>query len=103
MNTYARWWNKANPGANVFMLSFELQETEDGFVLSGGQLKGPLHYPDRESAERLVGFLSQQEGSELRICRENGDLTSIQRREPAMPFEKGSLGSGLRGESDLGN
>jgi len=87
------------------MLSFELREVEDGLTLSGGALRDPLLYPpdDPEAAIRLVGFLSQQQGSELRIYKADGCLKATQRREPAMPLEKGSLGDGLRGASALGN
>jgi hypothetical protein len=86
------------------MLTFELRETENGFALSGGQLESPLLYreQDPDAAIRLVGFLSQREGSDLRIHASNGRITT-QRREPAMPFDKNSLGEGLRGQSSLGN
>jgi hypothetical protein len=86
------------------MLRFELQETESGFALSGGQLEEPLLYCEKDpnAAIRLVGFLSQQEGSKLRIHASDGRMT-MQHREPAVPFEKNSLGSGLRGDSTFGN
>ena len=77
------------------MLDFELRQTEDGFVLTGGQLPVPLPYPDMEHAVRLVGFLSQKEGSELRIYGNDGKLIETQIRKAAMPLTKDSLGSGL--------
>ena len=63
----------------------------------------PLPYPDMEHAIRLVGFLSQKEGSELRIYGASGELIDTQTRKPNMPLTKGSLGSGLSGGSNLGN
>ena len=85
------------------MLIFELRQNAEGFVLSGGQLPSPLSYPEKEYAIRLVGFLSQLQGSELRIYGPDGQPTQTQRREPAMPLAKGSLGGGLQGQSSLGN
>lgn len=85
------------------MLTFELRKTRDGFVLSGGQLEKPLPYPDKDSAIRLVGFLSVQQGSELRIYGPDGELKETQTREPMIPLPKESLGSGLSGQSNLGN
>jgi hypothetical protein len=85
------------------MLSFELREVEEGFALNGGQLEEPLLYREKEpdAASRLVGFLSQQQGSELQIYARDGALGSKQRREPVMPLGKSSLGNALRGESTL--
>ncbi len=85
------------------MLDFELRETKDGFILTGGQLPAPLSYPEKEHAIRLVGFLSQKEGSELRIYGPDHKLVDTQTRKPAMPLPDNSLGSGLSGNSDLGN
>ena|ERR1035437_679558 len=91
------------PPGEKKMLSFEIRQTESGFILSGNQLERPLTYPEQDAAVRLVGFLSQKEGSELRLYGVDGNLKSIQRREPAMPLGESSLGSGLRGTSKLGN
>ena len=87
------------------MLSFDLRETREGFVLSGGQLEKPLQYheKDAEAAIRLVGFLSQRKGSDLRIYGPEGELRSSRHREAGVPLRDGSLGSGLRGDSALGN
>ena len=85
------------------MLDFELRETKDGFILTGGQLPAPLPYPDKEHAVRLVGFLSQKEGSEMRIYGLEGKLIDTQTRKAAMPLTDNSLGSGLGGDADLGN
>jgi hypothetical protein len=85
------------------MLSFELRQTIDGFALSGGQLEAPLSYSEEEAATRLVGFLSQQQGSELRIYSESGELKATQCREPAIPLDSNSMGAGLSGTSALGN
>jgi hypothetical protein len=74
---------------------FELRPVADGLELSGGELKEPLKYPDRESAIRLVGFLSQRRGSELRIFDATGALLETQRREPTTIME-GAVG-GLAG------
>lgn len=75
------------------MLDFELRQTKEGFILTGGQLPVPLPYPEIEYAVRLVGFLSQKEGSELRIYGPDGKLTDTQTRKPAVPLTDGSLGS----------
>ena len=88
---------------NKSVLNFELRQTEDGFVLTGGQLPAPLPYPDMDHAIRLVGFLSQKEGSELRVYGLDGKLIDTQTRKSGLPLADNSLGSGLRGTSDLGN
>ncbi len=85
------------------MLDFELRETKDGFILTGGQLPAPLPYPDKEHAIRLVGFLSQKEGSEMRIYGSDGKLIDTQVRKAAPSLSDNSLGSGLGGGSNLGN
>jgi hypothetical protein len=87
------------------MLNFELREIENGFALTGGQLETPLLYreKDPDAAFQMVGFLSQQHGSELHVYGSDGALKLTQRREPAMPLEKGSMGDGLRGNLALGN
>jgi hypothetical protein len=77
----------------VAVLIFELRQTDKGFILTGGDLPAPLPYPEKEYAIRLVGFLSQQKGSELRIFGPNGELIETQTRKPAMPLTKDSLGS----------
>ncbi len=96
----SRNWNydtESNP-----MLKFELRQIEGGFVLTGGQLEKPLLYREKDPDEafRMVGFLSQQHGSELHIYGSDGALKSTQRREPATPLEKGSMGDALRGKLD---
>jgi hypothetical protein len=85
------------------MLSFELRQEAEGHFLRGGQLDSPLNYADRESAVRLLGFLSQQKGSELLIYGSDGQLTETERREPMVPLGKDSMGAGLSGPSNLGN
>lgn len=85
------------------MRTFELRETETGYVLSGGGLPAPLTYPEKEYAIRLVGFMSQKEGSELRIYGKDGGLIDTEHRKATMSASQGSLESGLRGETDLGN
>lgn len=85
------------------MLIFDLRQTEEGFLLSGGSLPAPLAYPEKAYAVRLVGFLSQEKGCELRIYGEEGKLIETQTRRAAMPLARESLGVGLRGESGLGN
>jgi hypothetical protein len=80
------------------MHSFELREVEEGFALKGGQLEKPLFYQEKDAdpAIRLVGFLSQQQGSTLKIYDRDGTLRSTQHREPAMPLNEDSLGASLR-------
>lgn len=59
------------------MLKFELRKTEDGYQLAGGQLDEPLDYPDPDAIEyatRVVGFLSQKTGGELRVIAADGSL-----------------------------
>jgi hypothetical protein len=73
---------------NVAVLIFELRQTEDGFFLSGGDLPIPLPYSEKEYALRLVEFLSQQQGSELRIFGANGELIDTQILKAAMPLTK---------------
>jgi hypothetical protein len=86
----------------VAVLLFELRQTDDRFILTGGDLT-PLPYSEKEYALRLIGFLSQQQGSELRILGPNGELIETQIRKAAIPLAKDSLGSGLSGDSKLGN
>jgi hypothetical protein len=85
------------------VLIFDLRHTEEGFLLSGGMLPASLPYPEKEYAIRLVGFLSQKQGSELRIYGKGGGLIETQTRRALMPLTQDSLGGGLRGESALGN
>ncbi len=104
MVTGPRGTSDSSVGSDIkSVLDFELRQTQDGFTLTGGQLPAPLPYPDKEHAIRLVGFLSQKQGSELRIYGLDGELIDTQARRPAMPLTDNSLGSGLRGDSDLGN
>ena len=67
------------------VLDFEIRQTKDGFVLSGGPLPAPLSYPDKEHALRLVEFLSQKDGSELRIYSLDGQLIETQTCKAAIP------------------
>jgi hypothetical protein len=55
---------------------YELRTIERGFRLSGGKLNEPLVYRENEPAPaiHLVGFLSQRDGSELRVFDRNGGL-----------------------------
>jgi hypothetical protein len=86
------------------VLDFELRQTHDGYILTGGQLPAPLSYPDMEHAVRLVEFLSQKEGGELRIYGLDGKLTETQHRKAAPNMRtKDSPGSGLGRSPDLAN
>jgi hypothetical protein len=73
------------------MLQFEFRPAGHEFVLSGGQLEQPLRYSEKESALHVVGFLSQRDGSELRIFDAAGNLLETQTREPTA-FIQGSVG-----------
>jgi hypothetical protein len=79
------------------MDTYELREIAGRLRLSGGQLTAPLTYPaaDKDSAIRVVGFLSQRHGSILRIFGAADELIESQRREPVVPL-KGAVG-GLEG------
>jgi hypothetical protein len=55
---------------------YELRSIETGFKLSGGKLGEPMIYRESEPAPaiHLVGFLSQRDGSELRVFDRAGQL-----------------------------
>jgi hypothetical protein len=76
---------------------FELRETESGLRLSGGQLEDGLNYPasDKQQAIGVVGFLSQRDGSILRLFDSADNVIETQRREATI-FMKGAVG-GLEG------
>lgn len=79
------------------MLQFKLLEDAEGFELSGGQLTEPLRYENVEAVEyvtRMVGYLSQVEGSELRIYGP-GDAGLVETKK---------FRAGIRpGKGELGN
>jgi hypothetical protein len=79
------------------MHSFELRPVSLGFELRGGQLTEPMVFREEEPRPgiHLVGFLSQKEGSELRVFDAAGEVVCTRRHEPVMPRE-GAVG-GLRG------
>ena len=61
--------------------AYELRSIEGGFELSGGKLSEPLIYRETEPAPaiHLVGFLSQRDGSELRVLDRAGHLIQTRR------------------------
>ena len=79
------------------MDAYELRSIESGFELSGGKLEEPLIYRENEPAPaiHLVGFLSQRDGSELRIFDRVGQLIRT-RSFPATIIMPGAVG-GLAG------
>ncbi len=58
------------------MDTYELRTIDGGFELVGGKLETPLLYLEAEPAPaiHLVGFLSQRDGSELRVFDRDGGL-----------------------------
>jgi hypothetical protein len=78
---------------------YKLRPVDGKLELSGGQLDETLKYPvdDLEGARRVVGFLSQRQGSVLQIYDVRGTLIETQQREPVMPMEN-AVG-GLAGPS----
>jgi len=77
------------------MQTFDLRQSGAHLQLSGEPLSEPLIYPagDPEAPIRLVGYLSQLNGSVLRIFNAAGDLVEVQRREATtvMPSAVGGL------------
>ena len=85
-------------GAEMHLPIYYLRsDTESGHELSGGRLTKELRYPrDRhgvESAKRLVGFLSQITGAELRICDERGELIETRIFREGVAPSKNELGN----------
>jgi hypothetical protein len=78
---------------------FEIRlETSGAVKLSGGQLDSPLDYqpPDgMEMATRMVGFLSQKLGSELRVFDGDGRLVSTRSFEPMLPLDDRSMAKAM--------
>jgi len=76
---------------------FELRLVENGFELRGGPLQEPLvfHEIDPRPAVHLVRFLSQKDGSVLRVLNAIGEVVHARRFEPVIPL-RGSVG-GLHG------
>lgn len=79
--------------------SYELRSIEGGFELSGGKLNEPMIYrePEPSPAIHLVGFLSQRDGSELRVLDRAGHLIHTRRFQATMVMH-GAVG-GLAGPS----
>jgi len=77
-------------------LRFELRDKGDACELSGGKLDGPLLYPQPnaiEHASRMVSFLSQVEGAELRVYDAEGTLTETRNYREGVRPSKGELGN----------
>ena len=83
------------------MHTFELRPVANGFELRGGQLPEPMIFQEEEPrpAIHLAGFLSQKEGSELRIFNAAGEVIQAKRYEPVMPMP-GAVG-GLHGPTEM--
>lgn len=79
------------------MHMFELRPVPDGFELRGGPLTETMVFWEDEPrpAVHLVGFLSQQDGGELRIFNADGEVIVTRRYEAVIPMD-GAVG-GLHG------
>ncbi len=79
------------------MESFELRRRGEHLHLIGESFEDPLVYPaaDPEAPIRLVGFLSQRQGSVLRVFNATDELVEVQDR-PATVVMSGAVG-GLAG------
>ena len=76
---------------------YDLRSRGESYELSGGRLSQPLKYsePDAiEYATRMVGFLSQITGGELRIFDSAGELQATKHFRASVP---------PRSKSELGN
>ncbi len=77
------------------MSLFELRRCGDGYDLSGGQLEETLHYPEPDAieyAKRVVGFLAQVSGRELRVHDGDNLIETKTYLEGVRP-DKGELGN----------
>jgi hypothetical protein len=82
------------------MDEFALRPVEKGFELSGGKLEQPMAFRERDAQVRaiqFVGYLSQKNGSALRILNAEGSLVRERHFEGVIPLE-GAVG-GLPGPS----
>lgn len=75
--------------------TYELRVVERGFELRGGKLEEPMVYRENEPAPaiHLVGFLSQRDGSQLRVFDRSGQLiqTRLFQATMVMPGAVGGL------------
>lgn len=80
---------------------FEVRPVLRGFELCGGPLTEPMVFREDEPrpAVHLAGFLSQEEGGELRIFDTTGEIVETRRYEAVMPMS-GAVG-GLHGPSAI--
>jgi hypothetical protein len=90
-------WSSDISAISSGMHTFELRLVENGFELRGGPLQEPLvfHEIDPRPAVHLVRFLSQKDGSVLRVLNAIGEVVHARRFEPVIPL-RGSVG-GLHG------
>lgn len=65
---------------------YELRAIGRGFELRGGKLRMPMFYRETEPAPaiHLVGFLSQRDGSVLRVFDRVGQLIETRRFQPTI-------------------
>jgi hypothetical protein len=73
---------------------YELRPNGSKVELTGGKLDESMTFDHQEYATRLVGFLSQRDGSVLRIFNAAGALVDTQRRDGSgvVPGAIGGLG-----------
>jgi len=75
---------------------YEFRPVDNGYVLNGGRLDAPLHYPEkdaREYAQRMVGFLSQLNGAEFNVFDSAGVKIETKIYRHSIRPSKSELGS----------
>ncbi|MEY2502569.1 MAG: hypothetical protein QOI07_2903 [Verrucomicrobiota bacterium] len=76
---------------------YDLRQSGSGYELTGGLLDEPHRYGDPDAVEyttRIVGFLAQVTGAELRVSSAADELVGTKRfRVGIPPSEKTELGN----------